>query len=252
MTATRQTNHPTAATVKTSVNVWLYSLVADATAVEASKALLSADELARAGKFTQESLQHRFILARAGMRRILGNATDIPPQDLIFRLTPTGKPHLAPETPRHVHFNLSHTSDIAALAICEDASVGVDIEAVRPLRKAIARRYFTAQEADELDALPEDERLAAFFRCWTRKEAFLKATGEGIARGLESFQVSLSASEPARLISIGGDQEAAKDWVLFDFSPDDRNSAVAGIAGAVAVLAPHGAELEIREYEGGN
>ena len=224
-----------------TVEIWLYSLIEDDAAVDGMREILSAQERARAERLAHPDHKRRYIVAHARMRQILGLRVGRRPEDLAFCVSPDGKPYLAPETPKAVHFNLSHCADNAALAICETAEVGVDIEAIRPVRDGFARRFFTAQEAEEIDALPDDEQRPALFRCWTRKEAFLKATGEGIKRGLASFQVSLAPGEPACVIAIGGDAQAAKDWVLYDFCP------AAGLAGAAALIAPDGVQFTIRE-----
>lgn len=228
--------------IKHQVEIWTFSLVADEPAVEAFSALLSNEEKARADRFSHLEHKDRYIIAHGRTRQILAQRIGLPPHELAFCASPTGKPFLAPENPKTVHFNLSHCADQAALAVCETAEVGVDIEMVRTVRDGFARRFFTAEEAGEIEAQPEGERLSALFRCWTRKEAFLKATGEGIARGLASFRVSLAPDDPPRVIDIGEDSEAAKDWALFDFSP------AVGVAGAAALLAPYGAEFILREF----
>ncbi len=224
-----------------AVEIWLYSLIDEEPAVDAMRTILSEHERDRVDRLAHQDHKRRYIIAHARMRQILARKIGRRPEDIAFCVSPDGKPFLAPETPKPVHFNLSHCADNAALAICETAEVGIDIEAIRSVRDGFARRFFTTQEADEIDALPEGEQLPALFRCWTRKEAFLKATGEGIRRGLASFQVSLAADEPPRVIAIGDGEKAARDWLLYDFSPAD------GLAGAAALIAPHGAEFTIRE-----
>ncbi|MEQ8822963.1 MAG: 4'-phosphopantetheinyl transferase superfamily protein [Filomicrobium sp.] len=226
----------------TLVEIWLYSLAAKQTEISSLAKVLSEDERARAKKFAHADHGKRFIVGRARMRQILSGAIDLPPEHLQFSVTSTGKPFLSNETPQHPHFNLSHTADTAALAICNTAEVGVDIEAIRPLRDGFARRFFTKQEADEIDSLPEEQRLDALVRCWTRKEAYLKATGAGIAHGLASFQVSVKPDEPAKVLAIDGGRHTADAWDLHDFSPAPE------IAGAAAVRAPDGAEFRVIEF----
>ncbi|MBU2581444.1 MAG: 4'-phosphopantetheinyl transferase superfamily protein [Alphaproteobacteria bacterium] len=143
-----------------------------------------------------------------------------------------------------MHFNLTHSGEVAAIAVCRTAEVGIDVEQVRPVSEGLARRYFSSAETEGIADLPEAQRLAAFFRCWTRKEAFVKATGEGIRRGLHSFTVSVAPDEAARVLSIDGDNEAGRAYCLENFEAGE------GYAGAVCVAtgaAGHGAAFTLRE-----
>lgn len=210
------------------VEVWQFPLNVGGKVLQQLKATLSLAEKERAARFVQPSDGDRFIAGRGRLRQILSRDTDLEPAALEFGVSGAGKPYL--RTPRTApHFNLSHSGDAAALAVCRTAEVGIDIERLRPVRDGLAERYFSMAEAEALAALPEAARLMGFFRCWTRKEAFLKATGEGIRRGLDSFRVTVGPDEAARIQSIDGDCRAAQSWTIIDLEagPD--------FVGAVAV-----------------
>jgi 4'-phosphopantetheinyl transferase len=115
-----------------------------------------------------------------------------------------------------LHFSLAHAEDHAAIAVTRGRPLGVDIERIRPIEDAqqIAARYFAPEEAAELASLEESERGAAFFACWTRKEAYLKATGAGLSSSMAGFGVSLRPDAPPRLLHIAGDEAAAAAWTL--------------------------------------
>lgn len=212
------------------VEAWVFCIDEPRSETDKLRATLTGDELARAARLFDASHQRRFISARGRMRQILASYTGCNPAELAFDVMPGGKPMLcAPHA--GLHFNLSHSGSRAALGVCRTAALGIDIEAIREVRDGLARRFFAAGEIAELEALARDQQEVAFFQCWTRKEAFLKATGEGIVRGLDSFEVSLGPNEPARINSIDGDEDVARAWCLFEFDPGP------GMLGAVALQA---------------
>jgi 4'-phosphopantetheinyl transferase len=179
-------------------------------------ALLSADESARAARFAFPHLREAFTLARGALRILLGRAEGAAPEDVRFSYGAKGKPELTPRS--RVQFNASHSADLALIAITLDREIGVDVEQVRPMRDlaGIAARFFSAGETAQLNSLPQDQREAAFFRCWTRKEAYIKAIGDGLSVPLDSFAVSLRPGEPARMIQLGGSAGAAAAWTMHD------------------------------------
>jgi 4'-phosphopantetheinyl transferase len=210
------------------VHIWCADLEAADERVSFCASLLTADEKERAGAFASEELSRRFVVARATLRGLLSAYLDVPARDLLFAYGEHGKPSLA--TPRtDLNFNISHSGDRALLAFAKHRDVGVDVERTR--RKvdweAVSSRFFEGREQSALRALAEDERRAAFFRCWTRKEAFMKATGQGVAFGLSNFAVSLKPQEPAELLWLAEGRTA--DWRLGDAHSDDD------YAGAVCV-----------------
>ena len=190
-------------------------------------AWLSADEKDRAARFYFEPDRNRFVAARALLRDLLGRYLGLDPAALVFGYGPRGKPSLA----GGLRFNVSHSGGLALLAFSEDRELGVDVEQERPVPEAesIAERYFSPGEGRELGRQPAAERPQAFFRCWTRKEAFIKATGDGLSRPLGDFEVTLAPGEPARLLRVEGDPEEAGRWWLEGLEP------AAGFAAALAV-----------------
>ncbi len=186
--------------------------------------VLSPDERHRAARFVFDRDRDRYVAGRAGLRTILGRYLGQPPERVGFSYGAHGRPDVADST-----FNLSHTGDLAALAVLRDPAMelGLDIEAVRPIEMAVAEAHFASSEMAELRALPEAERVAAFHRCWTRKEAYLKARGRGLTTDLQSFGVTLAPWRPPRLTFCHGDEAA--DWTLRDLD------VAPGVAGALAV-----------------
>jgi 4'-phosphopantetheinyl transferase len=208
-----------------AVQVCPVSIQAPVAVVDQFRSLLSADETARAARFRFEHLQHSFILARGALRILLGRYLNTAPADLAFTYGAKGKPALA--GPARLQFNASHSADLALFAFTMDCELGVDIEAVRPMPdlEDIARRFFSADETAELMALSPGQRDQAFFLCWTRKEAYIKATGEGLSAPLDAFCVTLRPGDPARMVHLECDPIAAQAWTLHDLALDPRFAA---------------------------
>src|SRR5262249_19798979 len=157
-------------------------------------------ERQRAGRFHAESDRRRFAVCRGSLRTVLGRYLAVDAGQLAFRYGDRGKPALVEVTELDaIEFNVAHSHDLALLAIAEGRRVGLAIGQVRPMADvvSIVARYFSARERAAFQALPDDQRLEAFFRCWTRKEAYLKATGDGLSFPLDSLAVSLAPGEPA-------------------------------------------------------
>ncbi len=221
-----------------TVWVWQIDLVQPVAVVQQAARLLSADEQARAARFYFARDRDRFVLARAALRQILGRCLAADPAALAFAYSPAGKPTLSAAAGTQagptLHFNLSHSHTLALAAVTRGAHVGVDVEHQRDLPElaSIARRFFSPRESERLLGLTPAEQPAAFFRCWTRKEAYLKGRGTGIVGGLDRFDVSFAPGEaPALLRTLDDPAEAAR-WSLHDLAP------AAGYAGALAVAAP--------------
>jgi 4'-phosphopantetheinyl transferase len=194
--------------------------------------LLSADERQRAGRFAFERDRRRYIVARARLRQLLGERLGAAPESLQFVYNPHGKPALARRPgQRDLRFNVSHCGEVAAYAFADGRDVGVDVEEVRELPDAddLAMRLFSRRERAAYMRLPVRERPQGFFNCWTRKEAFIKALGEGLSHPLEAFDVSLAPGKPARLLRVGGVPASRCGWALSSFVRDP------GLVGAVAV-----------------
>jgi 4'-phosphopantetheinyl transferase len=190
------------------VHVWRWRLCKSAEEIAALKTLLSDDELARAERFYFARHHDAFIAARAGLRKALSGYLEVPPESIAFRYGDAGKPEL-PNQPAgelaggELAFNLSHSGDWAVSAIARRGPLGIDIERVRPMNDAagLARRYFAPAEVAAWQTLAADEQLPAFFRCWTRKEAYLKALGDACARSIGSSFFFARAAAAARRAS---------------------------------------------------
>jgi 4'-phosphopantetheinyl transferase len=219
------------------VHVLSGSLDQPAGRVEALAALLCPDERERAARFHFARHRDRFIAARGLLRCVLAAYLGQAPERIALRLGSRGKPALAPQfASARLHFNVSHSQGLALIALARGREVGVDVEFMKPMAEAeqIAERFFSPREVKTLLALPEAERPAAFFACWTRKEAYIKATGEGLARSLDSFDVSFGAGRPARLERVLDDPLEAARWSLVELDP------APGYAAALAVAGPLG------------
>jgi 4'-phosphopantetheinyl transferase len=209
------------------VELFVWTLDVDADERARLMRFLSEDETARANRLVFAQDRERFVVARGRMREILARAMGCAPAALEFTYSAHGKPSLGG---RARQFNLSHSHAIAALAVTQANEIGVDVEHVRPLKEDVAGRFFSDREKAALRALPESEQLAAFYRCWTRKEAIVKAVGEGLSHTLTSFDVSLKADEPAVVERFEG--AAAGAWQLAHFEPaQDYVGAIAGRTG---------------------
>ena len=200
-----------------AVHVWLTGTEVSASRLAPLAALLAPDEHARAGRFLYEEDRRRYTVARGVLRSILARYLEVEPAAIEFRYGAHGKPSLA-ESPggRDVRFNLSHSYGWALHAFAVGREVGVDVERIRPETDimGVARHSFSPAEVEALTSLPEGQRREAFFNCWTRKEAFIKAHGEGIALGLSRFDVTLRPGEPAALLRFeDGPAEAAR-WSM--------------------------------------
>ncbi|NJP21105.1 MAG: 4'-phosphopantetheinyl transferase superfamily protein [Hydrococcus sp. CRU_1_1] len=205
-----------------TVHLWRSNLDVPIERVRELATILSDDERARAERFYFELHRNRFIVSRGGLRTILGRYLNLKPDRVQFEYSSRGKPKLAESGgAEKLQFNVSHSQDLALYGFSCDRAIGVDLEYLRRFDDAqnIARRFFSAQESAIIDSLPEEEKIAAFFRGWTGKEAYLKATGEGLAGSLDAVEVSLVPSEPVRLLALNGDSQAAARWHLHSFIP---------------------------------
>jgi len=211
-----------------AVDVWTVRLAASDSVVAHLEATLAPDELIRAGRFRFPHLRRSFILSQGSLRVLIAEYLGITPREVQLSYGPRGKP--AYIDPAAIQFNLSHSGGLALFAFTADCELGADIEHIRPLQDLsdVASRFFCAEETAELDSLPASQREQAFFLCWTRKEAYIKAIGEGLAVPLDSFRVSVRPGEPAQMIHLGGDVDAGRAWTLHNLSPD------VGYAAAIA------------------
>jgi len=233
--------HPAAAGLQlgsNEVHVWRSTLDVDAAVQERLSELLSSAERERAARFIFERDRSRFTVARGILRHLLGRYLGEPPQDVVLATLAHGKPILAATSKiPGLHFNFSHSHQFALFAFCLEHEVGIDIEKIRPevAFERIETRYFSATERAELESLPSDLRPEGFFLCWTRKEAYVKARGDGLNIPLESFSVSLTPGKPAALKS--SDEER---WSLYSVTPG---------AGFVAALVVEGRGHQLPQWD---
>jgi 4'-phosphopantetheinyl transferase len=224
------------------VHVWRIRLDRPADEVARLHETLAADERARAARFHFAEHRRRFTVARGRLRAVLAGYLGCRPEQVGFRYGPHGKPELAADA-GELRFNLAHSDEGALLGVTRGRDVGVDLERVRTVKdlEQLARRYFAAAEVADLEALPAAERAWAFFRCWTGKEAYIKAIGLGLACPLESFRVALRPGEPPSILEVDGSAAGAAQWAVREFLP------WAGFVGRATV---RGHEWRLRCWEG--
>lgn len=204
------------------VHLWRIHLAGVAGREERWQRILSPDERTRAARFHLPRDRQYFTATRAWLRTILAGYLGSDPAELFFCYSEKEKPSLAPESFGQVEFNVSHSGDMALLAFARGRTVGVDVEKVREDfdHEAIARRFFSEEEQRQLAALPAAERHEGFFRCWTRKESFIKALGSGLSLPLDQFDVSLTPNERNALLATRPDATEAARWLMQDLPVD--------------------------------
>ena len=204
------------------VRAWLARADQASLNLSALPALLAPEELARAARFAVDPARRLFILTRATLRMLLGRELGVDPQTLQFHYSPEGKPSLHPSHGvLDLHFNVSHSGELALLALARGLRVGVDLERIedQPDIDAIAGAFFAKAERELLQQKAPAQRKDTFYRIWARKEAILKASGAGIAAGLREPDVSgLSASAAGQIAGIV--KFRINSWLLHDLSPD--------------------------------
>jgi 4'-phosphopantetheinyl transferase len=187
------------------IDVWCAHLSCNSNDVRLTGNWLSVEETARARKFRFDRDRDRFVLRRGILRGLVAEYLAIDPADVTFVAGPNGKPALGPPFDRRgLCFSSSHSHNLALMAFTFNRQVGVDVEHIRQMPDAddIARRHFTAAENTFLERLEPSDRMQAFFDCWTRKEAYVKATGEGLHRPLNTFDVALASKDDARVTEL--------------------------------------------------
>jgi 4'-phosphopantetheinyl transferase len=201
------------------VHVWRASLRPSASALARLEADLSPEERARADRFRFPELRTAFVAGRGVQREILSRYTGTAPRALAYRESAHGKPALSTGT--DLRFNVSNAGDFALYAVTLRREIGVDLERLKPMPDGldIARRFFSAPENEVFAALAEEARDLAFFHCWTRKEAYIKAVGEGLSMPLDRFDVAFAPGEPARILRTRGDEEEAARWTMCELHP---------------------------------
>jgi 4'-phosphopantetheinyl transferase len=197
--------------------------------------ILSPDEQLRANNFYFEKDRCRFIVCRGILRTILGRYLDIEPSQVQFSYGVHSKPALLETNSSHslVQFNLSHSQELALYAFTLKRQVGIDVEYIRSIDDidSLAKHFFSEQEYTVLRKLPESQKQVAFFNCWTRKEAYIKATGQGLSLPLNQFEVSFIPGEKARLLRTFTDSKEASLWSLQELTPNPEYIAAIAVQG---------------------
>lgn len=226
------------------IHVWRVALNQNPIRIPELKTILSEEGRARADRFHFEKDRHQFIESRATLRLLLSQYLNVPPAGLTYSLTAQGKPRVSDSDLR---FNLSRRNGLALIAFAEGREIGVDVELVRPDLSLfeIAEVSFSESELTAWKGLPQAEQAAGFYNCWTRKEAFIKAIGEGFSFPLKQFDVSLIPGDPAQLLSVrrdhtppGASAEADR-WTLQEIPVPDGYVAALAFEGPAAEVICH-------------
>lgn len=224
------------------VDVWCAALDVDSDQVKSLAALLSPDEYARASRFHFAKDCRRFTVARGLLRALLASYVCREPELLEFNYGQYGKPRLAGQSA--VRFNVSHSNEMAVYAFTLNREVGIDVEYTgRNVldMDQLAARCFSPGENAALQQVQKSQRREAFFNCWTRKEAYIKATGEGLSRPLDQFEVTLRPGEPAQLVFVEGQPQEITRWTFQVCQPAEDY---------VAALAVEGQGWQLRSWHG--
>jgi 4'-phosphopantetheinyl transferase len=227
-----------------NIHVWNARLPGGVSQQQYLEGLLSGDESGRRARFQFEDDRRNFAFARGLLRSLLAAYCGGDPRELRFRYSEHGKPSLAgPAGEEDLQFNLSHSRGAVLVAICRGRAVGVDIEKVREdvNPQEIAARFFSLAEQRALMSLAKAEQRQAFFRCWTRKEAFLKARGHGLSFPLERFDVSMGAEETEVSLTTRPDPAEAERWAILPVpAPEGYAAAVAAATGLQSAMGGEG------------
>ena len=206
------------------IDVWRVPVEVEAMPEEEWRGILAADEVARASRFHFDRDRNRYRRGRTALRILLGRYLEVPAAEIRFQYESHGKPEIAhPHNARELRFNSSDSGGLVLIAVTAGTVVGVNVERLRPMPDLvnIATRFFSAREVQDLLAFSEEKRPEAFFACWTRKEAFLKAMGVGLSYPLSAFSVSVNPDGPAKMLELGEDKSAAGKWSLQDLQPGE-------------------------------
>ena len=219
------------------VDVWFSSLDAQPTLLESLRTTLSRDEQERAARFHFARDRDRYIVGRGLLRSLLGERVQAKPSELRFDYSPYGKPRLRGHDA--ITFNVSHSANRAVFAIADGVPVGVDVEVLdsKPSDELVARQFFSALEVGEFLSLPLETRPRAFLTTWTRKEAYIKARGEGLSLPLQDFDVTLLPGVRPELRRTAWSETEPSEWLLYDIS--------AACPGCIAALAVRAAAAEV-------
>ncbi|MEG5211807.1 4'-phosphopantetheinyl transferase superfamily protein [Microcoleus sp. ARI1-A1] len=221
------------------IHVWRVSLAQTASCLQSLQQTLSTDEQTKAERFHFPKGRSQFIVSRGALRAILSRYLHLNPSLLRFDYNPYGKPSLiVAQAGDTLRFNLSHSHELGLIAITKNREIGVDIERINPNFpcQEIAENFFSPLENTVLRSLPKHLQAKAFFTCWTRKEAYIKAVGKGLSLPLNQFDVSLAPGEPAALLNVEENPEEASRWSLIELIPGSDMVGAVAVAGDCSKL----------------
>ncbi|MGZ4830286.1 MAG: 4'-phosphopantetheinyl transferase family protein [Candidatus Angelobacter sp.] len=225
------------------VHVWRVSLIRPEVEVRWHRQFLSPIEAERADRYYFDRHRNRFIVARSVLRQLLGTYLHLDPRVIDFAYGPQGKPDVvAPQNPYRLRFNLSHSGELALIAVSLSRELGIDVERIKPdiAGLEIATRFFSPEECAKLECVLPNMRVDAFFDCWTRKEAYIKARGEGLSIPLDSFEVAFAPGVEPALLQAKTSHDAPSRWRFHALHPDP---------GYKAALAVEGSDHELQLWE---
>jgi 4'-phosphopantetheinyl transferase len=225
------------------VHIWRIFIDIDSPIIKTYLPILSIDEQEKANRFCFLNDRNRFITVRSILRRIIGYYIGKSPRELKFNFNQYGKPFLSQNSSTNaIKFNVSHSHEIALIAVNQDFDIGVDVEYIHTNFdfEGIVERFFSVNEKNVWRSLPNYQKVEAFFNCWTRKEAFIKAKGKGLSLPLNEFDVSFKPGEPASLLNTAWDKKEVDDWSVEEIKP------AYGYVGALAVEASN---LEVKFWQ---
>jgi 4'-phosphopantetheinyl transferase len=217
-----------------NVDVWCVPLHMDPSTLNSLRTFLAEDERMRAGRLRFKRVREDYVAARGLLRLILGTYLNVQPKDLEFQYGQHGKPALTDELGRTgITFNMSHSHGMALYCVALERELGADIEKIRADMsfEKIAKRFFTSLEYETMQKLPADQLKYGFFNCWTRKEAYIKAKGEGLSSLIGRFAVSLVPGEPAALLDHQLDAEEISRWSIMDLDVGPGYTAALAVEG---------------------
>ena len=210
------------------VHIWRIDLDLPEAKLRELRQTLSEDEITRADRFYQKLHRHRFIAGRGILRSILANYLGVEPSEVLFEYEPMGKPILAQfYGKKRISFNLSHSQGLGLCAVgCEHRPLGIDLEYIRPMSDllSLAKQFFSPSEYGLIQSLPPQQKQEMFFRSWTCKEAYLKATGVGLSK-LREIEITLGMRDSAKFKNI-------YDWHLLEIKARDNFAAAVAIHGS--------------------
>ncbi len=210
------------------VHVWRINL---STSIELEWSVLSPEEQARAQRFRFEPDRNRYVFSHGALRLLLGRYLNLKPTEIVFHRGDHGKPTLDHDS--DLRFNLSTSHEMALLAVTIQRELGIDIEYRNESHadRQVARQFFSPREIDALNAVPPEKFIEAFFNCWTRKEAYIKAVGLGLNMPLDQFSVSLQPGEPAQLLEVIGQPQEMERWSMTRLEPGGNYAAALVVEG---------------------